>query len=201
MTELPEEPMPPLRLVPPDVDVVEPITDTEPMKSPEALLEAAGDTHVYRELSQDKPLSVAVVLRPTTASEYMQMVRESNYAAGLVPRDYRGVSANLGALRMMARKSLGELAHVCNHIASAPDSSNRDRIAAINVLREIGVPKQIEVKTWDGDWNQFSLDELERITQGEHPEDILAQQAQRRMAASQEAEADEYVQEVEEAAP
>ena len=48
------------------------------------------------------------------------------------------------------------------------------RVRAVDTLVRIGIPQQVEVQPpWDGDWSQFSPDELNRITAGEHPQQVL----------------------------
>lgn len=48
------------------------------------------------------------------------------------------------------------------------------RVKAVDTLVRIGVPQQMEaVPPWEGDWTQFSPDELDRIHAGEHPEFVL----------------------------
>lgn len=58
------------------------------------------------------------------------------------------------------------------------DVDAKTRIAAFRALTIIGVPSSAEDKNWDGDWEQFTPDELERIVAGEHPDDVLSYRSQ-----------------------
>lgn len=116
-----------------------------------------------------KPETAAVRERRQTLSAFRAMARyELEDAIPLLGQIYRGTLELPGMTLPPAIPG-----------GAAPPPLPADpiglntRMRAIELLVKIGVPQQVEVRAWDGDWDQFAPDELERIVSGEHPEDVI----------------------------
>jgi hypothetical protein len=84
----------------------------------------------------------------------------------------------INALRAVSRMSLPEAIEFLNQVIAGGITGVRigDRIKAVEVLARIGIPTQVEVNVvWKGDWSVFDAEELQRIVDGEHPDDLLAE--------------------------